>query len=145
MASLSQNTYISTLKQKRSKPIHTWKELACETLSYYPSKMRQQLNHGSKVSWQWRSYEHPYSKWNIIQRYSSQKMHVHINAWPTLTQLAATQHIWHQCMDMWMNGMTLKLRNKRINSNLNMLKTNKHVNKVNKSLRNIKHVKRNPK
>ena len=44
-----------------------------------------------------------------------------------------------------MNGMTLKLRNKRINSNLNMLKTNKHVNKVNKSLRNIKHVKRNPK
>ena len=29
-----------------------------------------------------------------------------------------------------MNGMTLKLRNKKINPNLNMFRMNKHVNKV---------------
>ena len=51
-----------------------------------------------------------------------------------LTYLATTQHLWHQCMDMWINDMALKLRDKKINLNLNMLKTNKHLNKENRNL-----------
>ena len=44
-----------------------------------------------------------------------------------------------------MNGMTLKLRNQKINPNLNMLKTNKHVNEANQKFMKHKTHEKKPK
>ena len=53
------------------------------------------------------------------------KVNHNTNAWTfsmhdiPFTYLAATQHLWHWCMDMWMHGMASKQENKR-NPNLSM-------------------------
>ena len=40
-----------------------------------------------------------------------------------LTYLAATQHLWHSCMSMWMHVHGIKTRNHEADPNLNMWKS----------------------
>ena len=62
-------------------------------------------------------------------------MHVHCECMTYLTYLAATQHLWHSCMNMWMRVHGIKTRKHKTSPNLDMWKSKRITSMGNRILK----------